>query len=197
MGDKKRKMLVKRNDNTFDKIKAHYINPEEYPLTETNQAILNRWNEVLVLRLERFTKTEIATKWKEEKDLSPAQAYIDIKNSELFFGDVLKANKEGAKAIWLEYAIDFLKRCVKKKDRANEAKALKMIAEYGDFKEEDNPDFNPEKLENVKIEFAIPKQYLKYLKTAQSSGVDDFNLTEPLDVDYEEIEIEIKDAKKE
>lgn len=188
MGTKKRNMLIKRGDSTFDKILAHYIDPVNFPLSDTNNDILNRLNEVFALRLNHFSSQQIVNKWVNEKGISQAQAYIDIRNSEKLFGNVLKADVEGSRTVWLEHTRDFLKRCIQKGDRGNEGKALKMMADYGGFAHEDSPEFNPEKLENKEIHIVLPKQMLEVLKDVVSKGVVDFNNLDVTDIDFEEEE---------
>ncbi|HSD07909.1 hypothetical protein [Flavobacterium sp.] len=186
-------MLVKRGDSTFDKILAHYINPEHFPLSETNTAILNRLNEVFALRLNHFSSQQIVNKWVNEKGISQAQAYIDIRNSEKLFGNVLKSDVDGARAVWLEHTRDFLKRCIQKGDRANESKALKMLADYGGFANEDNPEFNPEKFENMEIHVNVNKEVQARLLEMLSSGSVDLNNLNVTDIDFEELKTEEDD----
>lgn len=192
MGIKKREMLIKRGDTTFDKILAHYINPEHFPLSETNTDLLNRYNEVFALRLNHFSSQQIITKWK-AKGLSQAQAYLDIRNSEKLFGSVLKADAEGSRAIWLEYTRDYLKRCKQKGDLANEGKALKMLADYGGLANEDNPNYNPEKFENMEIHVNVDKQVQAKLLEMLSGGSVDLNNLNVTDIDFEELKTDEDD----
>lgn len=187
MGSKKRDMLIKRGDTTFDKILAHYINPEHFPLSETNTVILLRLNEVFALRLNHFSTQQILNKFVKEKGLSQAQVYADIRNSEKLFGSVLKADAEGSRAIWLEYTRDYLKRCKQKGDLNNEGKALKMLADYGGLANEDNPNFNPEKFENMEIHVNVDKQVQAKLLEMLSGGSVDMNNLNVTDIDFEEL----------
>ena len=180
-------MMVKVGDSTFDKIKAHFIAPDLYPLSEKNREKYDRYNEIFNLRLAYWSSKEIVNKFVEEKGLSVAQAYLDLRNSENLFGIVLKADAEGSRALWIEWTRDFLKRAKENKDRKSEATALKLLAEYGGFSGEENADFNPEKLENVEIKFAIPKELFKYLKLPNNQGVDDSNMSAPIDIEFENV----------
>lgn len=193
MASKKRNMLIKRGDSTFDKILAHYINPEHFPLSETNTDILNRLNEVFALRLNHFSSQQIVNKWVKEKGISQAQAYLDIRNSEKLFGNILKSDVEGSRAIWLEHTRNSLKRCIQKGDRNNELKALKLLAEYGGFANEDNPEFNPEKFENMEIHVNVNKDVQARLLEMLSGGSVDLNNLNVTDIDFEEIKIDEDD----
>jgi hypothetical protein len=187
MGTKKRNMLIKRGDSTFDKILAHYIDPEHFPLSETNTDILNRLNEVFALRLNHFSSQQIVNKWVNEKGISQAQAYIDIRNSEKLFGNVLKADKEGSRVILLEHTRDFLKRCKQKGDRNNEGKALKLLGDLGGLANEDNADFNPEKFENMEIHVNVNKEVQNRLLEMLSGGSVDLNSLNVTDIEFEEL----------
>jgi hypothetical protein len=187
MASKKRNMLIKRGDSTFDKILAHYINPEHFPLSETNTDILNRLNEVFALRLNHFSSQQIVNKWVKEKGISQAQAYLDIRNSEKLFGNVLKADTEGSRTIWLEHVRDSLKRCIQKGDRGNELKALKLLAEYGGFANEDNPEFNAEKFKNMEIHVNVNKDVQARLMEMLATGSADFNSLDVTDIEHEEL----------
>lgn len=185
---KKRNMLIKRDDTIFDNILAYYVNPEAVVLSPTQEDILDRLNEIIRLRQKHFTPKMIVNKFKNERGISQAQTYIDIKRAENLFGSVSKADAEAARAMWVHHAQDFLRRARKKKDFAAEAKALKMLAEYSGWSKDENPSFNPDKLINPTIEFKIPKKYLPFLKQMANQGVDDFNLETHIDdIDFEEI----------
>ena len=193
MGTKKRNMLIKRGDSTFDKILAHYIDPEHFPLSDTNTDILNRLNEVFALRLNHFSPRQIVTKWEREKGISQAQAYNDIRNSEKLFGNILKADVEGSRVVWMEYTRDYLKRCIQKGDRSNESKALKMLAEYGDLANKDNPEFNPEKFENMEIHVNVNKEVQARLLEMLSGGSVDLNNLNVTDIEFEELKPDEED----
>lgn len=193
MGTKKREMMIKRGDSIFDKILAHYINPEHFPLSDTNQAILMRWNEIFALRLNHFSTQQILNKFIKEKEMSQAQVYVDIRNSEKLFGNVMKADAEGSRAVWLEYTRDYLKRCIQKGDRNNEAKALKMLAEYGGLAREDNAEFNPEKFENMEIHVNVNKEVQSKLLDLLSGGSVDLNNLNVTDIDFEELKTDEDD----
>jgi len=188
MAKDKRPMLIKRGDTTFEKIKAYFINPDLYPLSDKTRDIYERYNEIFKLRVSYWSTQQIVNKLVEEKGICLAQAYLDVRNSENLFGNVLKADAEGSRALWIEWTRDLLKRARQNNDRKSETAALKLLAEYGGFSGEDNADFNPEKLENVEIKFAIPKELYKYLKLPDNQGVDDSNLSAPIDIEFEEIE---------
>ena len=192
--DKKREMLITLGDTPFDKILAHHKHPEEFPLTDKEADQLARWSEIFTLLLNHFSKAEIVLRWQKEKGLSASQAYADIRNSESLFGNVLKADKEGARALWIAWTQDFLKRCKQKGDRNNEAKALLLMAKYSGFDNDEDPKFNPAKLENVPLGFELAAPFIKILENMADQGVHDFN---KLDISTVEFEVVKDDTTEE
>jgi len=101
MAKDKRPMMVKIGDSTFDKIQAFYIDPEKYPLSTTLEKIRQRWIVVMTLQLKVYPKWKIANMLEKDFGLSQAQAYIDIRNAENIFGNVIKTDNEAFKTMWL------------------------------------------------------------------------------------------------
>ena len=186
MADKKRPMLVKMGDTTFDKIKAFYINPEEFPLSDKLEEIRMRWLAISNFSSKAYGKIEIANMLKRDYGISQAQAYIDIRNAENIFGTVTATESNAFKAMWIELTKDYLKRCRQKNDRVNEAKALALLAQYGDL-DKDELEFNPEKLENKELVLNIPKEQLEILEKLTNSGVANFNNLKVIDIEFEEV----------
>lgn len=174
-------------DSTFEAIMAYHLNPEKYKLSEKQEEIRKRWAEVLTLRLNYYSRIQVANKLMEDYGISLAQAYIDIRNSELLYGNVLKADREGTRAILFEYAHKFYQRAVQKNDLKSQAKALELMGEYGGLKDMDNPDFNPEKLENKEIKVVMSKDLQVMLLELIKKGTVDFNSLNVTDIDFDEV----------
>lgn len=186
MEDKKRPMLTKIGDTSFDKIKAFYINPEQFPLSEALEKIRLRWVAVNNFSAKAYGKVEIANMLVRDHGIKQAQAYIDIRNAENIFGTITSTESNAFKAMWIEWTKDYLKRCRQKGDRVNEAKALALLAQYGDL-DKDELEFNPEKLENKEIQIVLPKQMLDILQGMVGKGVIDFNNLNVTDTNFEEL----------
>ena len=174
-------------DTTFDHILAHHIDPIKFPLTDKQEEIRKRWAEVLTLRLNYHSRIQVANKLVLDSGISLAQAYIDIRNSELLYGNVLKADKEGTRAVHYEYAHKLYQRAIQKGDLKIQAKALELMDHFSGGNEVDNPEFNPEKLKNKEIKIGLPKQLLEVLKGVVSKGVVDFNDMDVTDIEFEEV----------
>lgn len=186
MKDKKRQMIIKRGDDTFANILAHYTNPEAFPLTDKEQEIMHRWYEAFSLLLNGRTKFQIVTLWA-QKGFSQGQAYVDIRNAESIFSNVLKSSKEAERARWIIRVEDLLRRSIEKGDRKTEAKCFELLAKYGGWTKEDDAQFNAEKLANVTVEIALPKAYMAILEHMNDNGLVDFNSLNVSDINFEEL----------
>jgi hypothetical protein len=186
MAKDKRQMMVKIGDSTFDKIQAYYIDPELYPLTDKVEEIRLRWVTVVQLLQKAYSKVKIANMLEKQYGISQAQAYIDIRNAENTFGNVMKTEKEAYRAMWLEWTKDYLKRARRDRDMKAEGKALDLLAKYGDL-DADSLDFNPEKLENVEIQINLPKGMHELFMKFINSGVVDLNDFNATEIDYEDV----------
>lgn len=182
---KKRPMIAKIGDSTFDKIQAFYVNPEHYPLSEQQESIRQRWVMVVNLLLRGFPKFKIANMLERDFNLSLAQAYIDIRNSESIFGDIYKTSKEVEKAMWKEWVKEYYLTAKRKGDAKSVGKALDLFAKYAGFTEEDLS-FNPDKLLNKEISIDLDPKLLKYLQNMVSGGIADFNSLDVTDISYED-----------
>ena len=99
-----------------------------------------------------------------------AQAYLDIKNSEIIYGNVMQADKKGTKAILYEYAHKFYQRAMKSEDLKAQAKALELMAEFGGIRDIEQADYNPEKFENKEITINLSAASV-FFKVNQSLSV--------------------------
>ena len=182
MAKDKRNMMVKVGDSTFDKIQAYYVNPEKYELSETCEAIRQRWVLVVNLMLRGFPKYKIANMLEKDFQLSQAQAYLDINNATSLFGDIHQTSKEVEKTIWREWCRDFIQRAKRRGDMKAESKGLDMYAKYGDFSAEELS-FDPEKLAKVEIQTAVDPKLIDNLMKMIAKGVVDFNKLDVTDID--------------
>nr|WP_322625650.1 hypothetical protein [uncultured Flavobacterium sp.] len=187
MNKKKREMIIQRGDDDFAHILAYHRNPEAFPLSEKQQEKADRWYEAFILLLNKRTPFEIVNLWKEKKGLSMAQIYRDIKDAKSLYGDVLKGDPEAERAILIMDANDYYRRAKEKGDMKSEGKALEIRIKLGGFLDEDNAEFNAEKLANLTIEYDFPKAYMDILKDIASKGYVDLNNLNVIDVEHEDI----------
>jgi hypothetical protein len=179
---------IQKGDTTLEKIMAHHIDPVRFPLSPKLEEIRKRWSEVLTLSFNYYSPQQIVNKLMEDYGVSLASAYLDVKNAQILYGNVMESDKKGKQAILYEYAHKYYQRSIQAKDLKAQAKALELMSKFGGLDEVDLADFNPEKLENVEIKFAIPKELYQYLKMQPNEGVDDSNLSAPIDIEYENVD---------
>jgi hypothetical protein len=190
---KKLPFRIQKGDNTLDKIMAHHIDPIRFPLSDKLELIRKRWAEVLTLRFNYYSPQQIVNKLMEDQGISMAQAYLDIKNSEIIYGNVMQADKKGTKAILYEYAHKFYQRAMKAEDLKAQAKALELMAEFGGIRDIEQADYNPEKFENKEITINLSKNLQGKLMDMIGAGVVNFNSLDVTEVDFEEIKPEEDD----
>lgn len=177
----------KEGDSLFDKIWLSMVEPDKYELSETYEEIKKRWKLVLTLRLNGRPRLFIANKLVEAFAISEGQAYNDIQNSDHFYGNVLKADQLGTRAILQEYATKAYKRAKKARDFKAELKAIELIGKYAGIGEDDIRQFNPEKFENKEVSIAVPPEILNLIIEKLNGGVIDFNQLRTEDADYIEV----------
>jgi hypothetical protein len=190
---KKLPFRIQKGDNTLDKIMAHHIDPIRFPLSDKLELIRKRWAEVLTLRFNYYSPQQIVNKLMEDQGISMAQAYLDIKNSEIIYGNVMQSDKKGTKAILYEYANKFYQRAMKAEDLKAQAKALELMAEFGGIREIEQADYNPEKFANKEITINLSKNLQGKLIEMIGGGVVDFNALDVTEVDFEEVKPEESD----
>src|SRR5690606_30361636 len=133
----------KRGDSSLDKIRAYYADPKKYELSPTLEAVRERLQHVMQLRLNYWSKQKIVTYLKDHYDIEQAQAYADIRNSELLYGEINETSRKAKQAILYDFSFQFLQRARERGDLKAEAKALELLSKFGGLDEEDNLEFNP------------------------------------------------------
>jgi hypothetical protein len=177
---------LKTGDSSFDKIYAYYKDSTKYPLTPKQTDLKDRWLAAFTLRQNFHSREQAANVLMEKYEISRAQAYRDLRNTERLFGNVMKADRDGSLAILLEYSHKFLLMAIKAKDLKSIGKALELMGKYAEVDKENGINFNPEKLENKPVRMLIHKEVKNALLSHLSTGV--LNLNElTIDTDFEEI----------
>lgn len=177
----------KRGDTSLDKIRAYYADPVKYELSETLEAVRKRLQHVMQLRLNYWSKQKIVTYLKDHYGIEQAQAYIDIRNSELLYGEINETSRKAKQSILYEFSFQFLQRARERADLKAEAKALELLSKFGGLDEEDNLEFNPEKFEAVTPKISVNKKAYELFMKLASNGVVDLNDFNATDIDFEEV----------
>jgi len=178
--------IIKTGDTTFDRIYAYYKDSSKYPLTPNQDDIKKRWLTAFTLRQNWHSREQAVNVLIEKYEISRAQAYRDLRNSERLFGNVMKADRDGSLAVLLEYSHKFLQMAIKAKNLKAVGKALELMGKYSEIDKEIAAGFNPDKLEDKPIKLSVPKEVVVAVVDQLTKGVVDFNnLT--IDVDHEEV----------
>jgi len=191
MSTNKRAMaVINRDDSSFQHILAHHSNPDAFPLNDRQQEIVIRWRAIFAMQLRGHNRMYIV-KMLENDGLSTSQAYADFKNVESLFGNVLKADKEYQRVLWLARAEeDYLRAKQKGKDELA-AKIHADIAKYNGLdKVDDQASFNAEKLENNTLELSFGKETVELMKNFATNGksnVVNFNSLNVTDIGHTEL----------
>lgn len=186
----KSKALITRGDSTMDKIKAYYSDPDKFELSDHLDEVRKRLVHAYNLKMSYFSNQQIVTAWMKDYGLSQAQAYLDIRNAQLLFGQINKLDRDAKRNVLSEHTYSLLRRARERGDLKAEAKALDLLGKYFGISEEDIAQFNPEKFENVQVAITIPKQLQDMLIAQMQGGSVDLNAFDATTIDYEEIEEE-------
>jgi hypothetical protein len=171
----KDQLLINTGDTSFDKIWAHYKDPSKYKLTEKQTQLKERWLAAFTLRQNFHSRQQAANIMMEKYDVSRAQAFIDLRNAERLFGNVMKADRQGSLAILREYAHKMYLMAVKAKDLKAIGKSLELLGKYSEIDKDNSLTFNPEKLENKQIKLVIKKSTEELIINHLTKGSLDFN----------------------
>ena len=181
------KGLIKTGDSSMDKIRAFYIDPVKYPLSETLETVRQRLTEAWNLKMNYWSNQKIIKKWEVDYGLSQAQAYIDIRDAQQLFGEVNKMDRQTKLNILYQYSYQMLIRARQNADPKAEGKALDLLGKYSGLSEDDIMEFNPEKFENVEVSISMPKKMQELLKKLAEGGSVDFNSVDVTEIDFEEL----------
>lgn len=177
----------KRGDTSLDKIRAYYADPVKYPLSPTLEAVRERLQYVMQLRLNYWNKQKIVTFLKEKFDVEQAQAYADIRNSELLYGEINETSRKAKQALLYEFSFQALQRARERGDGKTETKAIELMSKFGGLDQEENLEFNPEKFEAVTPKLSVNNKAMAKFMEMIVKGVVDLNDFNATDVDFEEV----------
>lgn len=179
-------LLVKTGDTSFDAIWAHYKDPKKYKLSEKQQELNKRWLAAFTFRMKFKSRVQTVNAMMKQFKISRALAFIDLKNSERLFGDVMKAERQGSLAVLYEYAHNFYLKSRDAGDLKSMGKALELMGKYSEIDREVSLTFNPDKLENKQVKLSVSKTVQQMVINQLEKGTVDFNKI--IDADAEIIE---------
>lgn len=171
----KDELLIRTGDTAFDKIYAYYINPDKYPLSVKHTELKQRWLAAFTLRQNFKSRQQASFILCEKFGIKRAQAFIDLRNAEKLFGNVMKSDRQGSLAILSEYSHKFYQMAMHKRDLLAVGKAIELMAKFAEIDKETNIHFNPDKLENNPIKLTINKEIQAMIVGQLMKGTLDFN----------------------
>jgi hypothetical protein len=178
------KRTFKEGSSIFDKVWLSMVEPQKYSPSDKTLDIKTRWNLVLTLRLKGKSRLFITKKLQDQFDISEGQAYQDYQNSDHFYGNVLKADQLGTRAILGEYALKAYRDTLKKGTLKDRLKAIELIARFAGVGDDDIQQFNPEKFENKETVLSIPAELMAAIVEKLNGGVIDFNQFQAEDAEF-------------
>ncbi len=171
-------------DNSFQRIKAWYIDQTKVNLTDTEESRKERLGHVWSLRVHnKYSKHQIIKIIQKEHDVSQSTAYRDYTLAMELFGDIDEVNIAAERMVLAENFWNLYQMALKK---GNEDAAVKALREYkslfnfGDTGQK----VDPKKLEASVYKMILAKPANKMLNKMLESGVMDFMTIGAEDVEW-------------
>lgn len=187
-------------DNSFQRIKAWYIDETKVTLTDLEEARKKRLVHIWSLRIHnKYSKHQIIKIVKKEHNISQATTYRDYTLAMELFGDIDEVNVAAERMVLAENFYQLYQMALKK---GNEDAAIKALKEY---KSLFNFGDTGQKVDPKKLEASVYKEVLaaparKMLNKMMDSGVMDFMSIGAEDAQWKEVddsEEEIDDLEQE
>lgn len=165
--------LINNGDTSLDKVWAHYKDPKKHKLTPNQKLVNERWLAAWTALTKHKNKTKVAVILQKAYPIKRAQAFRDIRNAEKLYGNVLRADLDGQRALLYQFALEGFKKAMAKDD-------LKSAKGFHDalqncLPNEEAANFNPEKLEYKKVVISAPQLVIDRIVARGKSGVGDYN----------------------
>ena len=179
--------LLRSQDNTFQKLRAHYLNPESHPISETEQDQLDRAVFMFSHRIKhKYSKQDVLELVQRKFNISERTAYRDYKLMEALFNDPEKIDMQIEKLFIRESFYDLYKKLYK---QGRYEKAGRMLEKYeATFPKDDNR-LDPEKFMKHVYNISMPREWNKPMKSQiDKNGVFDFNNLDVEDIPFETVD---------
>jgi len=133
-------------DTLFDRIRQHYISGKELSLED--DSIRQRWAAAFAFLLdEKGSDRECVFRLMRQFDICESQAYVDIRQARLLFGDVRRSEKEALRYMVTQWAIELYRMAQLRKDFKGMEKALERITKANNLDKEDQDLPDPSKVQ--------------------------------------------------
>jgi hypothetical protein len=152
-----------KNGTTYDRIYAHYIYPEQVELTDKEEEQRERWTFAWTTLLNERTTGTVVEMMCSQYDISPAQAYRDLKSAKKLFGDVNESTKQAERNFLSELALQTFHEAAQagNYNQMNKAIANLIKLKQLDQEDPDNYDEDSMKSHNYYMVVTVNNQNIK------------------------------------
>lgn len=174
-------------DNTFQKIKAWYIDETSVILSPAEEERKNRLKHIWALRYEnKYSRGQAIKIIERDYKVSQATAYRDYSLAMELFGSMEQVDIAAERMILAESYLNLYQMAMKKGDAETALKALSKRQSLINFDDTANK-VDPRKLEASMYNLRLPRGAEKILKGMFESGVVNFNNIGAEDINWQEI----------
>lgn len=188
--------IVKFNkDNTFQRLRAHYLEPESNPISDAEKVRLERVVLMCSLRMRnKYSKQQVLKKIVDDYDVSQATAYRDYTMMSNLFGEIDEVNTVAEMMFVREEYMFLYQQLIKDRDWNNARAVLDKYKETLPNISENEVD--PKKIEAHEFHLKLDRQLQKLMSDALIGGGFDFAKAKFQDIDFEVIETKKVDGDK-
>lgn len=178
-------------DNSFQRIKAWYIDEKSVTLSDKDQKLKDRLVHIWSLRINnKYTQNQIIQIIVRDYGVSFATAYRNYPLAMNLFGELDQVNIAAERMVLAEKFENLYQMALKKGNEDAAVRALTQLKSLYNFNDTTQK-VDPKKLEASNYIIRIPRNINKMLtKTLQAGGVLDFNALGAEDVEFKEVESE-------
>jgi len=178
-------------DNSYQRIKAWYIDENSVTLSEKDEKLKDRLMHIWSLRINnKYTQHQIIQIIVRDYKVSHATAYRNYPLAMHLFGDLDQVNIAAERMIFREKFENLYQMALKKGNEDAAVRALTQAKSLYDF-QDTTQKVDPKKLEASNYIIKLPRNVTKILtKTLSGDGVLDFNSLGADDVDFKTVEPE-------
>lgn len=175
-------------DNTFQRIKAWYIDENSVTLSDEDIKKKDRMVHIWSLRLNnKYSRHQCIQIAMRDHKISQATAYRDYVLSQELFGDIDSVNIAAERMVLAESYWNLYQMALKKGNEESARKALdsyKSLYNFGDTEQK----VDPKKLEASVYKLVLPRGTSKLLNQMFETGSVDFNSLNYEDAEWKDVD---------
>lgn len=185
--------IVKFNkDNTFQRLRAHYLEPENNPITPAEKVRLERVVLMCTLRMRnKYSKHQAINKIMSDYGVSQPTAYRDYTMMSNLFGEIDEVNSAAEMMFVREEYMFLYQQFIKDRDWSGAKSVLDKYRETLPAIDENEVDKH--KLEAHEFHLKLDRQLQKAMKKALvNDGGIDFSQVQVQDIEFEVIKPDVQ-----